>query len=233
MSDPTTTIYDFIAPGVGALAGAFFAFIFLKFAEFLSRIHQRKVKHYNSIVLLEIQLNEIIGRLSDNISAASDFIKIITSGKIYFGKLMLIPIDKSHYDNLYDVNLKNDLFSFYYKLRQLNIDIENINVGYTDIKNALIQQNIDDATYLENSKMFSTFLTKLKGHLNEISDSNKYLYSKVRILSKKDLPLSTKISRWFIRSSSPKIKKSEIDEEQKKLEDEINNTEKRIKENKL
>ena len=221
MTEPTNPIYVLLISGFGALAGAFFAFIFLKLAEFLTRIHQRKMKHYNSLVLLETQLNELTGIIYDNVCIIFSFKEIINSGKIYFGKLRQVPIDRSHYDNLYDVTLKNDLFSYNYKLRQLNDDIDNITNGYNDIKNALLQKSISYETYLENVKFTVDFLTKLGKYLKNIDEQAIELLVKVRLMCKKDLTLGTKISRWFIRQSGSNLIESDIAEERKKLLSEI------------
>ena len=95
MNNPTNLLYELLIPGFGAFAGAFFAFIFLKLADFLTRVHERKVRHFNSLVLLETQLNVLLGIIHDSTIAVSFFIKIIKSGKIYFGKLRQIPIDST------------------------------------------------------------------------------------------------------------------------------------------
>lgn len=100
--------------GFSAFAGAFFAFLFLRLAEFLSKVYQRQVKHYNSLVILETQLNELGGIIHDNIYLIPFFRNAITSGNIYFSKLRQLPIDRSHYENLHDIDLINDLFSFNY-----------------------------------------------------------------------------------------------------------------------
>lgn len=228
MNNPTNLLYQLLIPGFGAFAGAFFVFIFLKLADFLTRVHERKVRHFNSLVLLETQLNELLGIIYDNAIAISFFIKTIKSGKIYFGKLKQVPIDRSHYNNLYDVTLKNDLFTYNYKLRQLNDDIDNLTSGYVDIKNALIQGNIDNKDYLENVKFFTNdFLEPLGKYLKGIDNQTIRLYVKVRIMLKRDLTIGTKIMRWLIRESGSKISKSETDEETKKLLDEIEKIKKR------
>lgn len=91
-----------LTQGFSAFAGAFFAFLFLRLAEFLSKIYQRQVKHYNSLVILETQLNELGGIIHDNIYLIPFFRNAITSGNIYFSKLRQLPIDRG-YDpqNLY------------------------------------------------------------------------------------------------------------------------------------
>lgn len=133
--------------GVSAFAGAFFAFLFLRIGEFLSKLYQREVKHYNTLVILQTQLNEIGGIIHDNLYILPQFQVVIRSGNIYFNNLHTIPIDRTHYDNLYDIDLKNDLFEYYYKIRKINDDIESATSGYQDIKNAFIQKHIEKPDY--------------------------------------------------------------------------------------
>jgi len=96
--------------GFSAFAGAFFAFLSLRLAEFFTKLYQRQVKHYNSLVLLETQLNENGGIIHDNLYILPNFIRVISSGNIYFNNLRSIPIYREHYENLYDLDLLNELF---------------------------------------------------------------------------------------------------------------------------
>src|SRR3972149_10931324 len=156
--------------GFSAFAGAFFAFLFLRLAEFLSKVYQRQVKHYNSLVILETQLNELGGIIHDNLYLIPPFKQGITSGNIYFSKLRPLPIDRSHYKNLYDIDLINDLFSFNYQLRKLNDDIDSLTDGYAEIKNAYIQHNIQKPDYLINAQISAQLLTALEVFLKDMEE---------------------------------------------------------------
>ncbi len=210
--------------GFSAFAGAFFAFLFLRLAEFLSKIYQRQVKHYNSLVILVTQLNELGGIIHDDLYLIPPFKKGITSGNIYFSKLRPLPIDRSHYENLYDIDLINDLFSFNYQLRKLNDDIDSLGEGYAEIKNAYIQHNIQRPDYLINAQITAELLTALEIFLKDMEERTVQLMAKVRLMSKKDMPLGTRIMQWFIKTSGSKIKKSEIESEAEKLHAEIEET---------
>lgn len=213
-----------IIEGFGAFAGAGFAFVFLRLAEFLTKLYQREVKHYNSLVLLETQLNEIGGIIYDNLYILPNFIKVITSGDIYFNNLHILPIDKSHYENLYDLDLMNALFSYQYQVRKLNDDMTTATLGYTDIKNALIQKNIKKPDYIVNAELMATNLKLIEIFLTELQNETVELLAKVRIQIVYDKPLGTKLQLFFIRPSSKKIKKDEIKQEKEKLLKEIEET---------
>ncbi len=210
--------------GFSAFAGAFFAFLFLRLAEFLSRVYQRQVKHYNSLVILETQLNELGGIIHDNLYLIPPFRTAVTSGNIYFSKLRQLPIDRSHYKNLHDIDLLNDLFTFNYELRKINDDIDSLADGYTDIKNAYIQRHIEKQDYLANAQISAEHLTALEAFLGDIEDRVVQLMAKVRLMLKKDVPLGTIIARWFIHTSGSSLKKADIDKEAGKLLKEIEDT---------
>jgi hypothetical protein len=213
--------YILLVQGFGAFSGAFFAFLFLRLAEFLYRVHQRQVKHYNSLVLLETQLNELGGIIYDNIYLIPFFRNVITSGHIYFSKLRQLPIDRSHYEKLHDIGLINDLFTFNYQLRKINDDIDSLADGYADIKNAYIQNHIKDKEYLANAQISAKLLTTLEAFLVDMENRTTQLLAKVRLMSKKDVPLGTKFLRWRIHTSGSSLKEVDIDKEAEKLLKEI------------
>lgn len=210
--------------GFSAFAGAFFAFLFLRLAEFFTKLYKRQVKHYNSLITLETQLNELGGIIHDNVYLLPPFRKVILSGNIYFGKLRQLPIDKSHYKKLYDIDLINELFSFNYQLRKLNDDIDSLTSGYVDIKNAYIQHHIQKTDYLINAQFTADHLTTLEIFLSDMEKQIVQLMAKIRLMIKKDMPLGTKIISWFIHTSGSKLNKTEIDKEAKKLLQEIKET---------
>ena len=214
----------FIIQGLSAFMGAFFAFLFLRLADFLERIYKRQVKHYNSLVILETQLNELGGIIHDNIYLIPFFRDAITSGNIYFSKLRQLPIDRSHYESLHDIDFINDLFTFNYQLRKINDDIDSLADGYVDIKNAYIQHHIEKQDYLINAQISADLLTALEAFLGDMEERTVQLMAKARLMARKDMPLGTKIARWFIHTSGSKLKKKEVDKEAKKLLKEIEET---------
>jgi hypothetical protein len=73
-------ISQLVIQGVAAFLGAFFALTFTQIAKLISNIHKRNTKHYDSLVTLETQLNDLGGILNDNIYILPGFRNAITSG---------------------------------------------------------------------------------------------------------------------------------------------------------
>jgi len=192
---------NLIVQGFGAFAGAFFAFLFLRLSEFLTKIYQRELKHYNLLVNLETQLNEIGDVIHDNIYVLPNFRRVILSGNIYFNNLHQIPMDKGHYENLYDIDLINDLFIYYYEVRKLNDDIQTATCRYQEIKNAFIQKNINKSGYVINAQLLADNLKFIEAFLVKLQKDTVLLIAKVRIRIKMDKPLGTKLQFFFVRSS--------------------------------
>lgn len=213
---------NLIIQGFGAFAGAFFAFLFLRLSEFLTKIYQRELKHYNSLVNLETQLNEIGGVIHDNIYVLPDFRRVIRSGNIYFNNLHQIPMDKGHYENLYDIGLINDLFTYYYEVRKLNDDIQTATYGYQEIKNAFIQKNINKNDYMINAQLLADNLKFIEAFLVKLQKDTVLLMAKVRIRIKMDKPLGTELQFFFVRSS--KINDVQLRKEITNLNKEIEST---------
>ncbi len=216
--------YELTIQGFSAFAGAFFAFLFLRLAEFLSKLYQRQVKHYNSLVILETQLNEIGGIIHDNLYILPNFIRVIKSGDVYFNNLRPIPIDKTHYENLYDLTILNELFTYNYQVRKLNDDMETASVGYQDIKNALIQKNITHQDYIVNANILAENLKQIEMFLSDLEERTVKLLARIRVQMKYDKPLGTRIMSVFIRSYGASLNEKEIKKEEEKLDQEIKET---------
>lgn len=210
--------------GFSAFAGAFFAFLFLRLAEFFTKIYKRKIKHYNSLVSLGTELNELGGIIHDNLYLIPFFRKAILKGNIYFNQLHLLQVNKSHYRHLFDIEIINELFSFNYQLRKINDDIISLTGGYSDIKNAFIAHDINKNDYLINAQITANHLATVEIFLNDLQKQCVKLLAKARLMLKKDIPLGTKIMNYFIYTSGLKISDKELNKETTKLLKEIEET---------
>src|SRR4051812_269798 len=57
---------------LGAFAGAFFAFLFVRFGDGLKKVYERKEKHHTSLVRLQHYFNECLSITADNEFIADD-----------------------------------------------------------------------------------------------------------------------------------------------------------------
>lgn len=214
---------------ISAFAGAFFAFLFARLAEFLTKLYQREVQHYNSLVTLGNELNEYIGVIRDDIFVIDNFIQAITTGKIYFVKLQTLPINKDHYSSLYSLDLLNDLFSLYYLVRKLNDDMNSLNTGYFEIKSAFTDGKISKADYILNANIAADNLRSIKAFLGNLEEDTLALLAKTRIAMRKDKPLGSKMQQFFIRFEG-KIADVDIKKELRQLNKELTETSKKSRE---
>ena len=218
-----------IISGLYGLWTALFAFIFLGISTIIDRITKRKILHFNSMVTLEAQLNEMLGIIKDTLLVIDGFRNSITRGNIYWGRMKTFYIDRTHFEKLYDLSLVNELFAFYYKLRQVNDDMQNLQNGYDDLKNALIHKDITMEHYVANAVGVSDNFKLIAIFLEKAEEDLLGLLAKIRIQLRKDKPFITKLQQKFIFTSGNNITVAEFENEKKRLRKELEETSERSK----
>ena len=226
---------NYLNNAVGAFMGAFFAFLFIRIGEVLTKLYERKNKHYNALVGLERACNEYLNIISDNIFVINDFITISKSalGKnqpfVYFNELHELSVDKEITLNLANIDLINETFSFEVGIDKMNNSIRATNRFYSDIKGAFIQRNIDFETYKANVLILMGKLEELKSFLLSLQEEDKKICAIARILMK-DRPLIIRLINLLVKNKITHDMETGIPDEIKKLEKEIAITQEKSKE---
>ncbi len=215
---------DFTVTVLNGFWTALFALLFLGISTIMNKITTRERQHYNALVNLGTQLNEMIGVIKDNLYVIEGFREGIVKANIFWGNLRSIQVDKSHLENLYDIDLINKVFSFYYQVRKINDDMENLQNGYNDLKNAYIQKYIKVDQYVENAERISEKLQELALFNEQLLEDLLVLFARVRIQVEKDKPFTSWVLEKVIYISGPLITVKELDNEVTKLEDELDDT---------
>lgn len=216
------------AATLGALLGALAAFALVIIRDWIHKVFERKLKHYNALVMLEGQLQDQGGSIHDNLCILPSFIAALNNGTLYWTKLAEIEYDRKIIHDLHNLELINDLYSYYYGLRRANSDIRMLQGAYKTIEQAFIAKNIDHKTYLQNVKDIVINLNILKLYLEkDVQKDLVGIIAKVRLLMKKDQTLGMKIKRLLVGSS--KLTKEEIEEEIRAVEKEVANSKKNSK----
>ncbi len=211
----------------GGFSGAIFALVFLAFSTSIGKIIKRKITHYNSLVILETELNEMIGIIKDDIYLLPNFIDAIRKGNIYWSQIRIIPVNKSHLNDLLDIGLINELFEFDYKIRKVNDDIENLTTGYNELKDAYIHKYIKVGHYIQNALITAEQINLIEIFLEDLEENLINLLVKVRIQARKDEPLMVKIQRFFNKETSSKLTMKEFEVEKDKIEQELDESSKK------
>jgi hypothetical protein len=213
---------------IGALLGAFSAFVLVISRDWIGKVYDRKRKHYDALVRLEAHFQDQGGVIHDNVYLLPHFMAALNRGALYWSNLSEIEYDKRIIYDLHNLELINDLYSYHYDLRRANDDIRAIQGGYKNIEQAFMAHNIDDDTYLLNAKGIATNLEVLRIYLeDDLQKSLVRIIAKVRILIRKDRTLGMKVKQFLVGKSI--ISKTEIQAEIKALEKEIDATRKRSK----
>jgi hypothetical protein len=212
-------------PYATAFLGAFFPFVLAGFAYILKKSHERSVKHYNTLIHFEALLNDHIGAIQDNIYLINGIIPTISVGDINWSKLKPIDVDKFSLKDLYNLDLINDLNSYFYTIIRLSDDINGISSAYQELKEALINKNINQDTYILNCKEIIRNLLIIQKFLEKTSDETIILLSKIRIVINRDRTLLMKvigrIVELFLHKSESSFTEKELKKEKKQLLKEI------------
>jgi hypothetical protein len=139
-----------LSNGTIAFFGAFFAFTFVKFSDWLSRIRKSNADHFEALVKIERLLNRIVSRLNRNILLCQDDINALRSMKMLVWNLPPIPLSYELADNLKNIDFVNEYFTFMVDIETLNNDLTTITSMYDEIKSLFLNKTISPETYKDN-----------------------------------------------------------------------------------
>ena len=140
-----------LSDGIIAFYGAFFAFIFIKFSDWLSSIRKSNTDHFNALVKIERLLNRMVYRLDRNVLLCQDDINALRSLKMLVFNLPPIPFSYELADDLKNIDFINDYFTFTVDIETLNNDLNTIVSMYDEIKSLFINKAVSHETYKDNA----------------------------------------------------------------------------------
>lgn len=220
---------DVMRSGIVAFFGAFFAFIFVKIAEWFSIIRKSNENHFNSLVKIERLLNRIISRFEKNILIFQDYVEPLRSMKMITWSSHPVPFCNELADDLKNIDFINEYFSFSLDMETLNNDFTTIRTMYDEVKGLFMNGTIKSETYKSN---VSFCVNTIEG-IAKLMKS--YQENAIKLLAKTRLLLKERKNRTFLFGAFPKkhyIKKFDknVEEKLKVLKEEIEEVRKKSKE---
>ncbi|MCL5093758.1 MAG: hypothetical protein M1355_01355 [Patescibacteria group bacterium] len=206
---------------IAALSGGLAIFIFERLSSLMRRILERKIRHYNSIVFYEGQLNNNLSRLYDILFTIPNITKHLKDGNITWNNLRIIEFDGSLLKNIYSEKLRNTLGSYEVDQYKLNDDLESLMNGYQEIKQALIQKNIKHEEYSVNCESFIKNLDLIYKFTEMTIQTLLDALTDVRLRIKTDNPRTSIFIKKIIMNGLKEYTKEEFKMERKKLDREI------------
>jgi hypothetical protein len=143
-----------------------------------------------------------------------------------------IDIPERMIDSIINIDLINDLLEYSNRLRRLNGDFNRFNCITMEVRQALLAGTIDDPTYLNFYQRGVDGISIITKHVEDIRANTFDLLAKVRVLSRKMVPLFNRIVKISSIRKYPANITDLVGEESKKLVGELKqNIEKSIKTN--
>lgn len=221
----------------GAFLGAFFAFLFIRIGEALTKIYERHSKNNLAIVQLQHHFNDCLTLITDNMHLIDIFLEVINTTEtkpnepiIYTSQLHPVPIKRDLLVALINVDFINEVFSINVRLRKLNDSMQTVNSSYAQTKKAFIEKHINVQTYNANVVSLKPDLETFKRFLSALRDEIVKMIAASRILIK-DEPVLSKIIGLTFKSRYTKSFKNKLPEEIKRLRKEIEEIAKESREN--
>lgn len=211
---------------IGAFAGAFFAYLFVRFVDAMNKIYDRKEKNHTSIVRLQHYFNDCLNTTSDNLFIANNCIDVfsetnLNSGyPVYMNVFHEYPINTELVINLTNIDFLNEVYSLNVSLKKLNSSLASVDRAYGQVRDGFVSKTIDVQSYLENARRTRERCKELIAFLTQQQFDLVKLFATTNLLLKNP-PFLTRVMLILVRNNYPKDFNPTLDVEIKRVQAEI------------
>jgi len=195
---------------LGAFAGAFFAYLFVRFGDAMKKVFDRKEKNHTSLVRLQHYFNDCLNTTSDNLYIANDCIGVFTEARlmsgnrpIYMNVFHQYQLDTELMIGLTNLDFINEIASLNTSLKKMNESLATINRAYSQIRDAFISKTISGSDYLENARLTRDRCVQVIPFLNQANDDLVRLFAITNLLMKNP-PFLVWVTQALVRTKYPK-----------------------------
>jgi len=195
---------------VGAFAGAFFAYIFVRLGDGLKKIYDRKEKNHTSLVRLQHYFNDCLNTTSDNIFIAEECTKVFDESRlqanehpIFMNVFHQYPIDRELVIGLTNLKFVNEVYSLNVGLEKMNDSMATVDRAYAQVREAFVAKHIADTDYLLNARRTRQRSIELKGFLLRIKRDLIRLFATSNLLLD-DPPFLVRVIRAVTQTKYPR-----------------------------
>lgn len=195
---------------IGAFSGAFFAYVFVRFADGFKKVYDRKEKNHTALVRLQHYINDCLNITSDNLFIADDCVQIFSEQRLEGGELSIYmnvfheyPIDRELLIGLTNVKFLNEVYSLNVEFSKLNASLATIDRAYAQVRDAFIAKHVDAASYLLNARRTRERCLELRDNLLQTKQELIRLFAVTNLLLK-DPPFLVRVIRALTQTAYPK-----------------------------
>lgn len=168
--------------------GAFFAFLFIRFADWLKEKHEIKKKNIRSLLKIQFICNENSNSINNTVFSIDQINRVIKESKerlqvpLAGNRLEKMILEKDVLLDLLNQDFINDFFSYNATIEKHNEDVVAFNELHDSLKMAFISKKIDSENYWENIERLKSNLEVFKKFCNDSFEKNEDILSKCRVL---------------------------------------------------
>jgi hypothetical protein len=213
----------------GAFLGAFFAFLFVRFGDALTRIYDRRAKARHALIQLEHRFQDLLNRVHDNrfvCRKLTEFQAALNSdgaAPIWMSTFCTLPLVGDLLVPLNNIDLINELMQRNVDIRKMNDTVETWQHTLNHLTDAFTGKRIDEKTYRFNANEACVDAQMLSEYLSAIQTDLEIAYAGIRILAKKDTVLG-KLIQWTTHDTYPKDFENQRSDERRLMVGEVNPT---------
>lgn len=212
---------------IGAFMGAFFAFLFIRLGDTLTRFYERMAQDRTALVTLQHYFNDCLGIIGDDLYICDVYFAYydeLHSGEprvsVFANDFHPIPIRRELLLSLLNLDFINELSTFTVHVRKLNDSMATLNKMIGQANDALISQNINREIFIENSTRFRESVFNVKQFLNAAKDEVTELFAATRVMTQRESTFS-KITRHLTKARYSAREKEAIPAAIQKLKEEL------------
>ena len=202
-----------------AFAGAFFAFLFLRFFDRGKEKRAKRRENIKALCRIELICNENYNFLNNSVYSIDQILKIFKEARernqspYSENRLDKITNDKKILLDLLNNNFVNDYFSYTIMIEKHNNDVESINHFHESMKMARLTGQITPENYMENMTRFEDNIKMFKNLVFDSMNMTEEIIAKCRVLLKDETT--------FFRRIFPKNRKGYNNNFHKKYDSEL------------
>lgn len=204
---------------ISAVIGAVITLLVKKYFDHRRLIYKRRLKHRNSLILLELRLMDVGAALHDNMIKFHSIVRGAKHSQIMIGRPLTLMLEDSFFSDSYVLELNQKLYNFRYDLRRINSDVESFNRAYNMLSDAMILKQIEPKDFLMHLNGLLTEQDKLKEGFKELLDSSVQLLGYVQVRMTKD---TTWLMRHRTKILQKGVKEVTDEEVQQKVKEHLN-----------
>jgi len=203
---------------LGALAGAFFAFVFGILAYVITKRREGFVDHKNALVRFERVLHKHLEDIGTLDSLATGMDTSLGSGNTTSNRLIKLQIPDGLDMQIRSVDLINKFLTYQISIDRLSVDVAMVNHALTRIEDLFINGR---PVAIQNFNIVRRNLTKLRQDLVHLNNRTKRFLVLVRLHYKKVKDKNSFVYGVYYSQWEQSISTEEKEKEMEKLETEI------------